>query len=92
MALRNSMVRAGFRTNAPFGDVFSDILGFAKEANRPFRLLTARRAAAEERERNTELAANRAEKLEALDWASRLEKFQVCAPFNSYSFRLILIS
>ncbi|KAJ7058407.1 hypothetical protein C8F01DRAFT_1232628 [Mycena amicta] len=75
-AIRNEMVRNSFRTSGPFGRVYSDILSFCAAVNTGRRVQRERQQGADERKRDAEAAANRRERLEALEYASRLAEWQ----------------
>ncbi|KAJ7057405.1 hypothetical protein C8F01DRAFT_1307613 [Mycena amicta] len=75
-AIRNEMVCNSFRTSGPFGRVYSDILSFCAAINTGRRVQRERQRGADERKHDAEAAANRRERLEALEYASRLAEWQ----------------
>ncbi|KAJ7066335.1 hypothetical protein C8F01DRAFT_1079955 [Mycena amicta] len=74
--IRSEMVRAGFRTNGPFGRIFDDILNFTATISRGRQAVRQREEAAKESRRNAEAAADRRERLEALEYTNNLAKWQ----------------
>ncbi|KAF7325848.1 hypothetical protein MKEN_00435500 [Mycena kentingensis (nom. inval.)] len=75
-AIRGAMLKNDFRTRGPFGSIFSDILGFASAITSARKTFRERKRAADERKREAILAANRRERIEALEYARNLEKWQ----------------
>nr|GAT43391.1 predicted protein [Mycena chlorophos] len=86
--IRNAMVQNNFRTSGPFGRVFSDVNRFAAAINTGRRVQREHRVAAQRRARAVKAAADREERLEALEYANRLKAWHQ-SPFYETSEKTI---